>query len=272
MSILTKTDNIRIREVWADNLEEEIKLIRSIVDDFPYLAMDTEFPGVVVRPVGVFKNSADYHYQTLRANVNLLKLIQLGLTFCDESGSLPRCGGDEYCVWQFNFREFNLREDVYAQDSIELLKQSGIDFRKNEEKGVDSVRFAELLMSSGVVLNDSVHWITFHSAYDFGYLLKVLTCQNLPASEAEFFSLLRVYFPKVYDIKYLMKFCNSLHGGLNRLAEILEVERYGSCHQAGSDSLLTSCAFRKLKDDFFDEGTEKYAGVLYGLGSDYCES
>lgn len=272
MSIMPKAEGLRIREVWADNLEKEFELIREIVDDYPYLAMDTEFPGVVVRPVGVFKSSADYHYQTLRANVNMLKLIQLGLTFSDESGSLPRCGSrNEYCVWQFNFREFNLREDVYAQDSIDLLKQSGIDFRKNEERGIDSTRFAELLMSSGIVMNESTHWITFHSGYDFGYLLKLLTCQNLPVMESDFFSLLRVYFPTVYDVKYLMKFCNNLHGGLNRLAEILEVERFGSCHQAGSDSLLTSCAFRKLKEDFFNGATEKYAGVLYGLGVDNGE-
>lgn len=45
------------------------QLIRDIVSDFPYLAMDTEFPGVVARPVGNFKNSGEYHYQTLRCVV-----------------------------------------------------------------------------------------------------------------------------------------------------------------------------------------------------------
>lgn len=57
----------------------------------------------------------------------MLKLIQLGLTFTDAEGNLPVCNG-EHTVWQFNFRGFKLSEDVYAQDSIELLKQSGIDF------------------------------------------------------------------------------------------------------------------------------------------------
>nr|DAD31692.1 TPA_asm: hypothetical protein HUJ06_010543 [Nelumbo nucifera] len=71
-------------------------------------------------------------------------------------------------------------EDVFANDSIELLRQSGMDFKKNNEKGIDAHRFGELLMSSGIVLNDSVLWMTFNSGYDFSYLLKLLTCQNLP--------------------------------------------------------------------------------------------
>ena len=33
----------------------------------------------------------------------MLKLIQLGLTFTDAEGQLPRING-ELCVWQFNFR------------------------------------------------------------------------------------------------------------------------------------------------------------------------
>ncbi|KAL3819145.1 hypothetical protein ACJIZ3_005050 [Penstemon smallii] len=266
MSLLPKSDSIQIREVWAYNLEEEFALIHEIVDEYPYIAMDTEFPGVVIRPVGNFKNSNDYHYQTLKDNVDLLKLIQLGLTFSDDKGNLPTCGTDKYCIWQFNFREFNPDEDVFANDSIELLRQSGIDFSKNYEKGIDVRRFGELLMSSGIVLNDNVYWVTFHSGYDFGYLLKLLTCQDLPETQAGFFTLINVYFPVVYDIKHLMRFCNSLHGGLNKLAELLEVERVGVCHQAGSDSLLTSCTFRKLKEYFFSGSLEKYSGVLYGLG------
>ncbi|XP_004504674.1 probable CCR4-associated factor 1 homolog 7 [Cicer arietinum] len=272
--ILPKSDSIQIREVWSDNLEEEFALIREIVDDYPYIAMDTEFPGIVLRPVGNFKNSYDYHYQTLKDNVDMLKLIQLGFTLSDEDGNLPNFddADDRFCVWQFNFREFNVSEDVFANDSIELLRQSGIDFKKNNDKGIDAQCFGDILMSSGIVLNDNVHWLTFHSGYDFGYLLKLLTCQNLPDTQVGFFNLINMYFPNVYDIKHLMKFCNSLHGGLNKLAELLEVERVGICHQAGSDSLLTLCTFRKLKENFFSGSMEKYAGVLYGLGIENGQS
>ncbi|KAI3512293.1 hypothetical protein L1887_19608 [Cichorium endivia] len=83
-------------------------------------------------------------------------------------------------------------------------------------------------MSSGIVLNGNVCWVTFHSGYDFGYLLKLLTRKELPESQMGFFNLIRIYFPMIYDIKHLMRFCNHLHGGLNKLAEILEVERIGS--------------------------------------------
>ena len=56
-------ETLRVREVWADNLAEEISIIRDIVEDYPYVAMDTEFPGVVARPVGNFKSSREYHYK-----------------------------------------------------------------------------------------------------------------------------------------------------------------------------------------------------------------
>lgn len=54
------------------------------------------------------------------------------------------------------FREFKLAEDMFAQDSIELLKLSGINFVENESRGIDVQCFGELLMSSGIVLNEDV--------------------------------------------------------------------------------------------------------------------
>lgn len=194
-----KGRKIEIRDVWRDNLEEEMKVIRKVVQDFPYVAMDTEFPGVVARPIGSFHDSTDYSYQTLRCNVDLLKLIQLGVAFADEEGNFA----DGCPCWQFHFK-FSLTDDMYAQDSIDLLVRSGINFQRHEEQGIDVLDFGELLISSGLILCDEVRWISFHGSYDFGYLLKLLTCMPLPPEETAFFDLLKTYFPRLYDVKHMM--------------------------------------------------------------------
>ena len=90
---------------------------------------------------------------------------------------------------------------MFAQDSIELLKTSGIDFEKFDKYGIDIVYFGELMMMSGLVLNPEVKWLSFHSSYDFGYLLKTLTCAELPQEETAFLDLLLTFFPCLYDIK-----------------------------------------------------------------------
>ena len=379
---------------------------------------DTEFPGVVAKPIGSFKSSSDFHYQTLRCNVDLLKIIQLGLTFSTDEGELA----PGVCTYQFNFK-FSLAEDIYAQDSIgartrpglpppaapspatpsadddalllvgrrsadslghrlppsrgrepgaachphctrslpptdpptlhalltahrrlrpdgghvccasvrpvaralicaaarPLVSQYGSDVTYFAELlisylhvhtyphvhtylhvqyGIDVTYFAELLISSGCVLTDEVKWVSFHSGYDFGYLMKILTCsarrardckprrrapivvwaprsaatpaprtERLAAEEDDFFSELKLFFPCFYDIKYLMKACEGLKGGLNKLAEDLEVERIGPEHQAGSDSLLTQATFYKMRSLFFEGimDDERHMNILYGL-------
>jgi CCR4-NOT transcription complex subunit 7/8 len=66
-----------------------------------------------------------------------------------------------------------------------------------------------------------------YSGYDFGYLLKMLTQAMLPTEEQEFFELLKIFFPNIYDVKYLMKSCKNLKGGLQEVSEQLEVSRVG---------------------------------------------
>ena len=236
------------------------------MNDYPYVAMDTEFPGTVVKPIGNFVIKNDENYHSIKANVELTKLIQVGLTFFDEMGKLPTCGTDKFCIWQFNLREFNMNEDIHFLVSIELLSENGIDFNKNNEKGVNAFKFTKLLVSSGVMLNRGVYWIAFHGGIDFGYLLKLLTGKNLPNTQELFLQMLRDYFPKIYDINHLIKLSNSLHGGLEKVAKMLGVKRIGTAHQAGSDSLLTCCTFMKLKEMISADLLEQHAGVLHRLG------
>ncbi|EWC47793.1 hypothetical protein DRE_02993 [Drechslerella stenobrocha 248] len=251
-----------IKEVWKGNLETEIATLRDLVEDYPYIAMDTEFPGIVARPIGGFRSKADYHYQTLRCNVDMLKIIQLGITFYDENGKCP----EPISTWQFNF-QFSLSEDMFAQESIDLLIKSGIDFNRHEEYGINVSLFGELLISSGLVLLDNVKWVSFHSGYDFGYLVKVMLCQALPAEESEFRKYLHTFFPALYDIKYLMKTVKTLKGGLQDIADDMAIQRIGPQHQAGSDSLLTGHIFFAMRGRYFDGkiDDEKYLGQVWGL-------
>ena len=52
--------------------------------------------------------------------------------------------------------------DMYAQDSIDMLKECGIQFERHQELGIHPHKFAEYLMTSGVVLCQNVKWISFH--------------------------------------------------------------------------------------------------------------
>ena len=267
------------------------------------VCQDTEFPGIVARPMGAFTTKADYHYQTLRCNVDLLKMIQLGITLFTETGEPPppqssetsRTNGSTYlnnlipcpCTWQFNFR-FSLNNDMYAQESIVLLQKAGLDFDMHEKNGIDPLEFGALLMTSGMVLLSDVHWISFHSGYDFGYLMKIMLCKPLPDDEVEFRQLLHIFFPALYDIKFLMKHAsrnqtvndmpltpsaaqiiNNLgqKSGLQDIADELGVKRLGTAHQAGSDSWVTGKIFWEMRRVVFNGRIDDdiYLGQIWGL-------
>ncbi|KAL8710097.1 MAG: hypothetical protein Q9225_007348 [Loekoesia sp. 1 TL-2023] len=297
----------RIRDVWRGNLAQEMQLLRSLVDKYPYISMsspeDTEFPGIVARPMGAFTTKADYHYQTLRCNVDLLKVIQLGITLFNDNGEPPPPQSQESsglnipaysnnllpcpCTWQFNF-QFSTQDDMYNQDSIDFLATAGLDLDLHEKQGIDPSEFGALLIGSGLVLLDDVRWISFHSGYDFGYLVKLMLCKPLPEDETEYRKLLSIFFPAIYDIKFMIKHAQRYgtvndtpltptasqilqslgqKSGLQDLADELGVKRVGIAHQAGSDSLLTGRTFWEVKKLIFN-GTiddEKYIGQVWGL-------
>ncbi|CCJ29273.1 unnamed protein product, partial [Pneumocystis jirovecii] len=256
-----------VREVWAMNLDSEMAYLRELVECYNCLAMvcvflekwlffifeSIEFPGVVARPIGSFETGSDYYYQTLRCNVDLLKIVQLGITFADASGNFP----PDACTWQFNFK-FSLKT------LLSFCKKNGVDLKRHEEYGIDTSYFGELLISSGFVLLDGVKWTSFHSSYDFGYLLKIMICDCLPVEEDEFYELIRIFFPRLYDIKYIIKFTNNLEGGLHDVADDLQVSRTGLGHQAGPKSFLVSRVFSELRKNFFKDTLDdtKYVYVL----------
>ncbi|KAI3448273.1 hypothetical protein Pfo_004938 [Paulownia fortunei] len=249
---------IIVREVWQSNLVSEFYLIQQSLSRFPFASMDTEFPGTVYHPSG---------------NVDALNIIQLGLTLSDAHGNLPHFGTGSQYIWEFNFRDFDSDRDLQNSESISLLKRQGIDFLKNKQRGIDSSHFAVLFKISGLGMSSfrgSMMWITFHGPYDFGFLIKILTGRILPDDLKEFMMLVRLYFGvAVFDLKNMIRFFG-VHGGLDRVAKSLNLERVaGKSHQAGSDSLLTMHAFVELRKNSSNGkmmfAMRKFNHKLYGL-------
>lgn len=256
-----------IKDVFEDNFLEEIRRLGAVLDKYKYMSMveenikiqDTEFPGVVFQPAN---NSREAYYRSVKKNVDTLKLIQVGITLCDDDGNYPT----DTATWQFNLK-FDLNVDQYSYESISLLTSSGINFDILAARGINPEIFGEYLITSGLLLNDDLHWVSFHGIYDFAYLLKIITNLPLPEAEPNFFEILRMYFPHYYDIRYLVRYTDNFRGSLSKLGQELNINRIGIQHQAGSDSIVTSEVFFKLKSDFLTEDLIKGdKNVLFGLG------
>ena len=88
------------------------------------------------------------------------------------------------------------------------------------------------------------------------------------AEEEAFTQLLNTYFPTVYDVKHLLQYAPTpIHGGLQRVGEELKVARVGQQHQAGSDSLMTSAVFFKLRSTRLGGRVDPGWCGLYGLSA-----
>ncbi|KAG6739356.1 hypothetical protein POTOM_056950 [Populus tomentosa] len=71
----------------------------------------------------------------------------------------------------------------------------------------------------------------------------------------------------------LRKFCQGLRGGelgLAAIAKILNMERVGGAHQAGSDSLLTARVYTKMRMVYKIDETP-CMGCLYGVSARICK-
>ena len=250
----------KIIDVYQDNFIKEIKRIGKYLKQYPYIGMDTEFPGIVYPCTST---NSDFYYQYIKANVDKLKLIQLGITLTNAKGEKP----PNTTTWQFNLK-FDYENDAHSTDSISLLYNCGINFNKLKKEGISHRLFAEYLTISGMVLNENIVWISFNGFCDFAYLLRLLTGDILPDNTNEFLELLKIYFPNAYDIKYLIKENDLYKGGLVKISKELNIERKGEVHQAGSDSLVTSEVFFKLIENNSISKNDINFGknIMYGIG------
>ena len=94
---LNMEDESGIKEVWAENLDEEFLKIVELVESYNNISIDTEFPGFCVKGEN---NSNQDAYTLIKSNVDKLKLIQVGITLSDDKGNMPHPTN----TWQFNLK------------------------------------------------------------------------------------------------------------------------------------------------------------------------
>ncbi|QLG73508.1 hypothetical protein HG535_0F00180 [Zygotorulaspora mrakii] len=286
--VLPPPNHLFIREVWKNNLYAEFATIRKLAMEYNHISVSTEFVGTIARPIGNFRSKTDYHYQTMRSNVDFLNPIQIGVSMCDANGNKPEDGPS---TWQFNFH-FDEGQEMMSSESFELLQKSGINFDNHLNNGIDMFEFSQLMIDSGLLMDDSITWITYHAAYDFGFLVNILTNNCMPNNREDFEWWVHRFLPNFYDLNLICKVIQDFRQQqqqqqpqqqqpqqqpqqftLASLAEDLGISRFPLFTTTAGQSLLTSLGFfqlSKLSMNKLPNGTtfETYRNLIYGINGE----
>ncbi|KAF4717041.1 CCR4-NOT transcription complex subunit 8 [Perkinsus olseni] len=256
-----------VREVWASDVEHELRLMEKLVEDYPYVAVDGRFPGLIARPTGPFKDDTERNYEIIRTNMGLVKMIQLSLAFSNKDGVVAGHPEDvrashgsqrppPSCVWKINFH-FDVREDMYCADALEQLRApveqggAGIDLNAHLRRGVSVDRFSELITGSGLVMSPDVTWITVGGGFLFAGLVRMLSGQALPKTEEEFSETCYEYFPHIWDMRVFRR-CSARCGMPPRVPLHACSSERSILAACGSD--LETSPTLALTDAFFRSG------------------
>ena len=280
--------DVQVRPVTAANYEAELDAIGSLLASYPFVAIDTEYPGTVHRPPpgrSAAQLAPPEQYALVKANVDELTVVQLGLTLCDEYGNIPVAldgGGRPLEVaWEVTFSDFDARRDRHAPESVEFLRSSGIDFDRSRARGVASAAFAAKLAA---VLSSAreqrrggeLTWAKFGGAYDFAYLVKMLAGgRPLPGTWHEFVAQARALLGgRLFDAKYMAEHCEcaDLCGGLRRVAARLSVQRRDSpeppppaCLAGGKSHSACRIYTAMRRRILYRDGGASHQGLMDGL-------
>lgn len=282
--LLPPPTHLFIREVWKNNLYSEFNSIRRLLSQYKYVSISTEFVGTLARPIGNFRSREDYHYQTMRANVDLLNPVQLGISLSDVYGNKPE---NEPSTWQFNL-EFDVNKEMISGESLELLRKSGINYEMHKNIGVNKFEFAQLMIDSGLLMDENVTWITYHAAYDLGFLINILMNDIMPNNRKDFEWWIHKYMPSLFDLNLIYKVVRGfkyppaqgklqqqvqqppMEFTLTNLADDVGLPRFPIFTTTGGQSLLmllSFCQLNKISAHTFPDGTDfdNVKNVIYGI-------
>lgn len=176
-------------DVWAGNADDELQLLRALVGEFPVVAVAANFPRVSSRlPPAA---TVDGFYQGVRADVDALRVVQLGLAIGRRDGEVGR-------AWRFHLCKL-------AAEDPRFLARIGADVDDRLARSVDPHRLGDALVACHAVLNPEVTWIA-RDAEDAAYMVRCLTGGlALPPTRQAFLRLCAAFFPVLYDQEMLTR-------------------------------------------------------------------
>ncbi|CAL5042645.1 unnamed protein product [Urochloa decumbens] len=254
---------IPVRRVWDFNFDPELQFLRNFAINARYAAVSIHYPGAP-RSQGPAV-TADQRYGAMKANVDRLKPIQLGLAVYNDYGHIA--------AWEFNLRGFDPADDPHTDDSVAYLENRGLRFNDHNESGVTPARLAAGLNSCGLFRRQGVSWSTYAGSYHVAYLMRILSAGGgngdnllLPYSLTGFLDVVRERLgDDVYDVAR-MAVEVGLPPGLERVAAALSLlpAALSPC-LAGAGSVLVLQAFMRLKYDRFGGDVNRFRGLIHGI-------
>ena len=119
------------------------------------------------------------------------------------------------------------------------------------------------------LLKQLLHWLSYQSGHNYAFMLQLLRANMIPYEENDFFKLVNIYFPNLYDIRYIAanKFKNPLAAQLYFEKTTLESPEKNTADRMCQ--LISSSFFHLkailLKFESYDPIT--FNGFIYGIGS-----
>ncbi|KAM0842692.1 hypothetical protein ACQ4PT_058204 [Festuca glaucescens] len=252
-----------VRSVWAHNFAAESRVFHQVAPGAWHVALNVQYPGcVAVHSSGRqhYDLTAEEGYEVIRANVALLKPLQVGI-------AVRTVDGHRF-AWEFNLRGFDIDKDTRDPRSIAYLAGCGVDFSRLPQAGIDGFKLRFLLQDSGL-LRARPLWATFTGAYHVAYFVRLMYGENLPDGVDDFMKMAHQLLGPLYDVKRLAReHDTSCVGSLSNVVKKLDVvplgEGISKSKPAGTGSMLALLAFETLKQKL-GANTEKYRHQLYGL-------
>ncbi|KAM3334221.1 hypothetical protein ACQJBY_028957 [Aegilops geniculata] len=185
-------------------------------------------------------------YALMKANVEGLKPLQVGIAVCDHQG--------QQVAWEFSLRDFCRLADPHDQKALDYLA----------DQGVDLDILGALLMGSGLMgagHGRPLSWITYAGAYYVAYLLKIVTGGAPLLHDV---AGMQYYLgQQVYDVATMAAGCPGMPVGLDRIAASLRIHPpWGSLRLAGAAGVRVLLAFRIWKHGEFGGNVERFRGLL----------